>query len=399
MMRPAFLDFFKSYYYSNTYVSPVDVSDRGLSKHLMLDNQEIAEKAMNLISEQGVQEILSAPLIYTNENKIEENNQALKDKGFELLSKKGGKEFYSVLKHKDLPGWIIKAGAARVGEDEFGMGPTNDRNEMAIFTKEESILRIEMANRIRKIARENNINVVVPEKKLVEYSRNIENVVDPTRKYCVICQEVEVLSREETLETIKNMNEENQRKVAKDICTLIVKAGIVDANLDNIRLNKDGQLVILDTEPAGLMVAKKRAFFQRGASIEKCGRLGLSTLSKNCLNAMQEIVSGQFFAQEVNAEHDRLLNPKLSTCKIVLSIFTIGLLPLIFAIGAYAKTKFTAKIGQEIMRNQENAGERKLLLSRFYAQIEGVPFDKGVPFSEQAVNNEVGVDYLGYDII
>ncbi len=389
--RPTFSDFFKSYYYSNTFLAPVDTSVRGLSKHIL--NDETATTAQNLISQEGVQEILSAPLTYTDENKIEENNNALKEKGFELLSKKSGKEFYSVLKHESLPGRIIKSGAARTEEGKFCIGPTNDRNEMAIFTKEESILRIEMADRIRKIARENNINVVVPEKKLVEYA-NSENTLDPTRKYCVICEEVEILSRDETLKNIENMDEQGQRKIAKDICTIIKKAGLVDANLDNIRLNKEGQLVFLDTEPAGLMVAKKRGFlnciFQKGASVEKCARIGLSTLSKNCLDRMQEVVSGQSFANEVNRELEALSQPKLSKCKIVLSIFTVGLLPLIYAIAAYAKTRFTARIAQKIQENHNDINKLHPLLFQFYKQVEGVPFDRVASFinQEESVYND-----------
>ena len=57
---------------------------------------------------------------------------------------------------------------------------TNDKNEKAFFTQEESLLRIEMANRIAKVAREAGIDIVVPKKRLVSYA-NLDGVTEVTK--------------------------------------------------------------------------------------------------------------------------------------------------------------------------------------------------------------------------
>ena len=74
-MTPTFSDFFKSFYYSNTYVSPVDLSEQGIAKHLLAsEDSETANQVQQLISDSEVQRVFSEPLSYDPE-KIEENNE------------------------------------------------------------------------------------------------------------------------------------------------------------------------------------------------------------------------------------------------------------------------------------------------------------------------------------
>ena len=372
-MTPTFSDFFKSFYYSNTYVSPVDLSEQGIAKHLLAsEDSETANQVQQLISDSEVQRVFSEPLSYDPE-KIEENNEILTQRGFKLLSSKpilgsGVPQkipFYSVIEHDQLDGWIIKSGATRVPKDQVLMGPMNDKNEMAFFTEEESILRIEMAKRIAKVAKESSIEVVLPKKKLVAYA-NMDGVTEANRKYCVVCEKINILSVEETVQTIKNMNAEAQKEVARKIATIVQKAGLVDASFDNIRLTPEGKLAFIDTEPAGLMVAKKpglwnKLFGPKGASVEKCARIGLFTLMAQATKVMRGTAKNNFdaqmtetglenFHQQIKKDYENISTPKLSKWKIALSFISIGLIPLINAVVALAKTKFTKRTFEKLQK-------------------------------------------------
>lgn len=345
-MTPTFSDFFKSFYYSTTYLQPVDLSEQRLSECLLeTENQETAEKAQQLISNPEVQKALSEPLSYDLVKEVPEKNAILQKHGFTLLSSKSnltGKKmpYYSVIEHDELQGWVIKSGATRVPENQIMIGPMNDRNEMAFFTKEESILRLSMAERIAKVAKESNIEVIVPNKKLVSY-QNVAGVTDVTRKYCVLSEKVNVLSVADTIETIKQMDAKKQKEEARKICKIVKKAGIVDASFDNIRYTPNGMRTIIDTEPAGLMVAKRgglwnKFFGNKGACVEKCARIGLFVLMTQAkINGLEE------FHKKVKNEYEKVTSPKLSNRKIALSALSLGLIPLINVIVALVKTKLT----------------------------------------------------------
>lgn len=283
---PKFSDFFRSFFYLNTYVSPVDLSEQGISRHLLSpEDDEITATVRQLISHPEVQPILSEPLTYELE-KVKENNRTLERRGFGLLGNKplGAQTipFYSVIEHSKLKGWIIKAGAARGSKSQLS-GVANDKNEIVFYNDEESVLRIEMANRIAKMAHEANIQVILPKKKLVTYANLQDGITEATRRYCVVCKKIDIPSVEDAVKTIKAMQPKAQKKLAQNISTIIQKAGLVDASFANIRIMPDGTPAFIDTEPLGLMVAKKpglwnRLFSPKGASIEKCARIGLFTL-------------------------------------------------------------------------------------------------------------------------
>lgn len=418
-MTPTSDDFFKSFYYANTYVPPVDLSEKALAKHLLsTEDKETALKAQELISIPEVQEILSSPLTY-NIDDIMENNEVLTEHGFNLLShkpyRKGGKlhdiPFYSVIEHDDLAGWIIKSGAQRTPKDKFLIGPSNDLHEMAFFNKDDSILRIEMAQRIARVAKEANIEVVIPKKKLVPYA-NAKEITDINKKYCILCERIDVLSPSETIETIQNMDKEHQREVAQKISTIIQKTGYLDASFDNIRLNPEGKLAFIDTEPAGLMTAKKPGlwnmfFGERGASVEKCARIGLYTLLRQTskivydkdkkIKEINPAPDLEGFQEQIKKDYEKLSKPELSKWKIALSICSLGLFPAITPFKAIALANATEKTHTALTTLDQNFKEaskelsarpteeydlvvedyrlkRALLAKQYYAYIEGVPF-------------------------
>jgi hypothetical protein len=270
-----------------------------------------------------------------------------------------------------------------------------------------------MANRVQKIAQEANIDVVLPKKKLITYA-NLDGVTEPNRKYCVVCEKIDILSVEETVQTIKDMDEEHQREVAKKISTVVQKAGLVDASFDNIRLTPDGKLAFIDTEPAGLMVAKKpglwnKLFGSKGASVEKCARIGLFTLmhqtSKTTRGAgiTADVEPGlEVFREQVKNDYEKASALKLSKWKIALSVVSIGLIPLINAVVALIKTQLTKRTfkklqsidatfeTQKFSLIQKPLAEQKRLVKeyqekrtsfakQFFAYIENVPYSARSP--------------------
>lgn len=376
MLTPTFSNIFNSFYYSNTYVPSVDLSEQGLSMHLLeSEDKQTAIKVRQLISDPEVQSVLSEPLSYEPE-KIEEKNKILVRHGFKLLSSKpilgaGVQQkipFYSVIEHDELAGWVIKSGATRVPKDQLIIGPMNDKNEMAFFTEEESILRIEMANRVAKVAYEANIDVVLPKKKLVSYA-NLGGITEANRKYCIVCKKINILNVEETVQAIKNMDAEHQKEVARKISTIVLKAGLVDASFDNIRLTPEGKLAFIDTEPAGLMVSKKtglwnKLFGAKGASVEKCARIGLFNLMHQTSKATRgtagesdgmNVEPGlETFREQVKNDYERISTPKLSKWKIALSVVSIGLIPLINVIVALVMTKLTKRTFEKLQEMDSN---------------------------------------------
>ncbi|KAF3361791.1 Uncharacterized protein PHSC3_001681 [Chlamydiales bacterium STE3] len=427
-MTPTFTDFFKSFYYSNTYLPPIDLSKQSLSKHLLEKKDPLAsETVQRLISIPEVQQILSTPITY-DKNTALQNNAVLQRHGFNLLSSKldviGNKiSFYNVIAHDDLQEWVIKSGAATISKNHFALGPMNDRYEMALRTAEDSILSIQMSVRVAAIAREANIEVIIPKKMLVAYTDS-SDIMDVTKKYCVVCEKIETLSMEETVQAIKGMSGHDQTLLAQRISTIVQRAGFVNASFENIRLTAEGKLAFIETEPTGLMVFKKpglwnKFFGIKGASVEKCARIGLFQLKNQALNAtycdnpslvdLELVEPGlEAFHKQIKNDCAKVSNPLFSKRKIALSIASLGLIPLINAVIAIVKTQLTARVFKtlsQIEENQKNIGmkfvvekmhansqtaasldqkylesqrnfnkQKQPLLKQFYTYIEGVPY-------------------------
>src|SRR6516165_1435667 len=119
-MTPTFCDFFASFYYSNTYLPPVDLSDKALEKQMLaVHDLDTALKAQELISQPHIQKVLSEPLSYDLQE-IKRKNRIIEKSGFMILSTKNIVDsevilpFYNVVEHPKLPGWVIKSGASRI---------------------------------------------------------------------------------------------------------------------------------------------------------------------------------------------------------------------------------------------------------------------------------------------
>lgn len=403
-------DFFKSYFFDNHYVAPVDLSDAAI-KNDLLEEGDLYNKVQDLVSDADVKEVFSSPLSL-QPDVIEKHCKVLKGKSFKLLSTKQnmqtGKamEYYSVIEHDDLPGYVIKSGATRVPKDQFVMGPANDRGEMVCFTEEESLLRVAMCKRIQKVAKEAGVEVILPTKKFVAY-KDVEASQKPQRKYCVLCEKLDVLSKEETIKEIQAMNDSEQKKLATDLATLVKKVGFADASLDNIRLNSERKIVILDTEPAGLVVKKKpglksKFFHEKGHSVEMCARVGLYILKMSTQKIEQtmfcfkinKIEQLDAFRSALEAEYDKAIHPKLSKWKITLSIASLGIYPFIIAIVSYVnKRKYdgyfkeTVELTKKFIVNKHQGENLKEEEQKKYQKLlkRNCRFTEGVVLSKPLV--------------
>ncbi len=342
MKSPTFVDFFKSFYYSNTYLPPVELNEQGIKEDLLasIDN-EAALKAQKLISQADIRKIFSEPWIYDWE-KNEVKQKVLDREGFKLLSRLGlgykEDDFYKTFEHPQLNGWVFKP-VARFPKDELVEGTSNDRNEVAFLTEEDNILRIEMAKRVAKVAKEANIEVVVPQKKLVAYA-NLDGAESLSSKYVVLCEKIDILSIDDTTQAIQNMAADDQQELAEKISTIIQKAGLAIASFNNIRLTKGGKIAFIDTRPMGLIAAKKtdlwgKFFACQRPSIQKCARLGLERFIHT---APFELLN---FREQLESDYKKISKPRFSKWKIALSIASFGIIPLINAVEALVKARST----------------------------------------------------------
>lgn len=359
-----FIDIFPSLYHTNTYLPPVPFS-KDVSKYL-LENEDKAkaEQAQKIISD--VQSILSEPWDNIDNNAVKRNNQILTGRGFRLLGIKSSRgettPFYSAIEHDNLPGWVIKPGIGCAPEyhDCHCFLDANSKPRLQFKYKDtwecwtsedDCILRIEMASRISKVARDFNLDVVVPKKKLVPFA-NINGIVEENRKYCVVCEKINVLSKEETIQAIGTMDDNHQRAIARTIHTIVKNAGFANASSDSIRLTPEGKLAFIDTKPQGLLAIQKPNWLNTApccASIEKCARFGSEAFnhyfSRNNLPWQPQL---QPFFQELTDINYASPGPKLSEWKIALSCLSAGLLPIIFVIISLVRAILLDRIDEKI---------------------------------------------------
>lgn len=298
-----FSQIYDSYKYQKTFLPPVALDDQWAEKHLA--TEELAQKVKQLFLDEAARKAFCDPFEYNLEI-IQKRNQALTNKGFTLLSTKpyniGETSYtipYSVAEHPDLEGYVLKSGAARVKKGEILEALDNDLAETCFFTQEDSLLRLEVAERIRELAKEVGIEVVVPEKKLVCLDPKEK---DPTKKYCILSKKIEVLTKEETIEKIRGLGEQAARELAEKICSIVERVGFVDATFSNIRMTPDDKIAFIDTEPLGLIVAQKKQHFWKKiitffsgdfqSSVEKCGRVGLYQLKVDSAAATTNLGQG-----------------------------------------------------------------------------------------------------------
>lgn len=192
----------------------------------------------------------------------------IKLKGFTFPYEK----HYQVLEHPAFSGWIMKGGGLR----SFGDSIKNKAGSSS-SNAYDHVMRVFMAERMSKVVEEDKLSVVIPEERLV-LSGKIGGGLE--ENYYVFSKKLDVLDEIGTKEALKKLPEEQQRKVAGDLCQLIKKTGFMSANFNDIRWSpKLEKLAIMDTKSKGLLVEKNTPFLvEESTLMEKCVLIGLQEL-------------------------------------------------------------------------------------------------------------------------
>lgn len=222
------------------------------------------------------------------------------------------------------------------------------------LTYEGCMTRVVMANRIRALKIP---GVLVPEKRVIEKEVLGSDCSSVVHIFFAVCQKMDVLSREETIAKITTMNEREQIEIARKICKVMEKTGLHDCHFDNIRLDNNNNLVFLDTEP-------HHAFASTGSEpmpLMQCAKEGCNVVIRDLRRVHSNLdAKNSPFVQEVEAQREQLRDP-VSKKLVILSILTLGLLPLFYLIKAYlAPTKVD-------LQNTVNPADASGRLRRFVA--------------------------------
>lgn len=214
----------------------------------------------------------------------------IREKGFKLLANK-------VLEHPELNGWLMKGG----GQHKEAMVWTKVGKSTSNMY--DNIMRVFMAERLSKVIKEDQLDIVIPEKRLLPSNKE-ETAAGLHKKYYVFSKKLDVLSGSQTTDTLRKMPEDPQRKVARGICQLIKRTGLMDNHFGNIRWSTTlKKTVILDTEPIGLLIATTDSSSKITNTVEKCALIGLHHF-KYTLNQLPSDENLPIFIKEV----DRAIN-------------------------------------------------------------------------------------------
>lgn len=369
---PSFEECLRSFFYEQTTLPAVDLT-QVVKKNLCKDAALIKE-AQKITDLPGVQMLLSSPV-----GEAEVPFRDLEKRGVALLTSCG-----HVFEHEALPGWVFKAGGRRVEEGGTLVGLSSDRHETFLFTSQDSLLRLAMNERIRKIAKELKIEVVVPKEVAVPYSQ-ISSEKDLSEQFFLLSEKIPLMEPGEALEYLSVLSSEEQRAIASNIATLVEKAGIADTHLRNICFTFEGKLALIDTEPVGLLKAKEDPKAHEPHSVEKCSRIGLSILARVFLDDVP------IMAKVFKARYKKAMQ-KFSYTKLFASLFSPLILCGVMAF-SYRRWKEIEKKSKAFVEKyrafyqidpdtlsrltevgKEWEGKLQKVTKAYYEAIEGIPF-------------------------
>lgn len=343
------MDVFRSQFFPKTYCFLEDPVESWIEAYdFDTHHPELAAPLKSIFVKAKIATIFSEPFSY-QEEKIRKNVEELKQNHFTFLASRRTREgdtlpFYSALEHPRLPGWVLKPCGSKVPDSRFILGPANSLNDMAYFHPYDGLYRIPMKERIRKIAELEDIPLLVPKKFYAKIP--FCNKENPLENTFVIAEKLDVLSTQDTLKMIKSMSTSQQSLLAYRIGRLIQLSGFLDASLNNIRLTPNGEIAIIDTEPAGFL--KERGEFPKPfwagyghqGTLEKSGRIGLHLLRDQFLDKSLSTPDGkkvafkgyESFKEMLDTMIDQDYSLKPSSRKKALAVLSFGVLPVLWAI-------------------------------------------------------------------
>ena len=332
LQGPSFSDYFYSYYFENqnTYLPVVDLSEETLQKEGDLAERPDVQKRICSLE---IREILSSPIPLDDEA-CQENAETLELDGFTIPSPSCStrSHCYCTIKDPQTNSTLLHARPIRFSTLISGRGDHNP------LSPEYRLLTLEMYRHIQRVAAKENILVQTAQDKLLSLDREQEK--DSAKHYCILMGDLPGLNRAETIQCIKEMPKEEQIECARKLCLIIQKAGIVESNFWTITLKKEDHTFCFCPSPHGLLVSKQSGL-ARGASVEKCARIGLTVLYNDVRENFGETTAegGDFRAIVKDAYNDAMTS-KWSKWKITLSVLSLGLIPLICAIISRVRVRF-----------------------------------------------------------
>ena len=343
------MDVFRSHFLPKTYCFLEDPVERWIEAyHFDTHHPDSAAPLKSIFVKAKIASIFSEPFSY-GEEKIRKNVEELRQNHFTFLASRRTREgstlpFYSALEHPRLPGWVLKPCGSKVPDSRFILGPANSLNDMAYFHPYDGLYRIPMKERIRKIAETEGIPLIVPRKFYAKIP--FCNKENPLENTFVVAEKLNVLSVQDTFKMIKAMSTSQQSLLAYRIGRLIQLSGFLDASLNNIRLTPEGEIAIIDTEPAGFL--KERGEFPRPfwagyghqGTLEKSGRIGLHLLRDQFLDKSVSTPDGkkvafkgfESFKEMLDTMIDQDYSLKPSGKKKLIAVLSLGVLPILWAI-------------------------------------------------------------------
>lgn len=376
---PTFTQYFCSFYYENenNFLPPVDLSEETLRTNGDLVQRPDIEE---VIQRPAVQKILSSPIPIDAEAR-ERNVEILQSNGLVTGQCQLRSNCHCSIKKPEI-------GVKLLPSMCFGFSPCiSDRGEHNLLSPEDGLLSLEMSRHIQRVADAQKIKVQTVTDKLLLFNSSQEEV--PSKKYCVLAGVWPVLEPKETINCIKGMSQEEQIDCARKLCLLIQKAGIVEANFSRIVLTKEDHTFSFAVSPHGLLVSKQSEL-TRGASIEKCGRIGLSYLRYAVRKSFGEtLAEGSAFRGEVEKAYQEAMRPKWSKWKITLSVMSLGLIPLIYAIISLVQVRViqsrveqVKELNQSLQAQASSTSKQQTELKEkirdlwlsIFSMAEGIPF-------------------------
>jgi len=348
-MNETFLDIYRSNFLPRTYCFLEDPLEEWIETYSFEKHHpELVDSLKNIFIKAKISSIFSDPLSY-DEDQIRRNVQELSQNHFQFLASKRLRTgtiipYYTAVEHPRLPGWVLKPCGSKIPESSFIFGPANSINDMAYFHPHDGLFRIPMKERIRRIAQIENIPIKLPQK---FYARiPFCNKQNSQENYFVIAEKMEVLSIQQTYESIRSMSTAQQTLLAYRLGRLIQLSGFLDASMSNIRLTPEGAIAIIDTEPAGFL--KERGDLPRffwsayghQGTLEKSGRIGLHLLRDQFCDKGVVTSSGkavalpgfESFKEMLDSMIDQDTSLKPTFKSKVLSVLSFGVFPLIWLI-------------------------------------------------------------------
>jgi len=236
----------------------VDIAGEASRFFFRSTEQHVSEKLGELIDKK-VHEFMTDSAVLCGHMKH------IKEKGFQFLDD-------NILEHPELDGWIMKGGG------DVRWSSVSNKAGKARPNKFDNVMRVFMAERMSKVVQEEDLDVVIPEKRL--YPSKFESSPGSFHKqYYVFSKKVDILNADETENALRQLPNEQLRKIARDICLLIKRTGFVDAHFGNIRWSPDeGKIAIVDTESLGLLIERTDKSPRFKGTIKKCALIGLQEL-------------------------------------------------------------------------------------------------------------------------